>query len=244
MAGRRRRGSNGTWIPVLPTQFEDGGDFVTWDTVSLQARFGTNGIGALLDIQAIGLVPDFTSEVSAQGPDTLRDLVEGQDWLCKRAVGKCWGGINFDPTGAFDDVILGVGIAVLPVSDQPVFQGSPALEEADYDPLLADNSAAPWFWRRTWRLSNPARFPPAAVPSAFTPGLGKFLIEDYGSVMDGGHIDAKGARRIAKEQRLFLVASARTLVETTSATLNTLFFNYDLRFFGAMRKAHNRSTFK
>lgn len=231
----RRRKQKFTWFPVLPTTFgsEGGGsNNVSWYKGDLLLTTGTDpGDGPNTD--AIPILPDATEQVGEAENQSLRDYVEGQDYILKRIVGKFNVVLTQGREANNTDFIVGAGFAVLPVRDD---DNNPALPNPDYDPLQADNSTAPWIWRRTWVLSDTVGNPTAP--------LGAQANWQYGSVMDGPHIDTKSARRITREQRLFLCVSVANMGPFQLTNDVQLVYSYDVRVLGAMRKARNRSTFK
>lgn len=245
---RRRRRGNGTWLPVLPafygppegelavTYYADGYQIDTFVTPHVQ-----NPV-------EVALLPDATPIQGVIGEShTLRDLVEGQDYTCDRIVGKIWATVN--QGGEADEEYAGAtlfcaAIAVLPVDDAT---GNPALNPDDYNPLLAENTQQPWLWRRTWVLQNTnVQVSGGGELATAWPAYGAQSTWQYGSVMDGGHIDTKGTkRRVSREQRLFMIVAGAQL-QAGAAGLNqvSVRWGYDLRFHGGMRKPLNRSTFK
>jgi len=234
MASRRGRRTRGTWLPPTPTVLGENPNSVTWfqSNLSLVSAIGAD------DQAAIPLITDETLNPGEGqlGGRTLRDIVEGQSYVLKRAVGKFWGAGEQDADTDVGRVILCAALAVLPVDDAS--PSSPAMDAQDWHPLFVQNAMAPFLWRRTWILSNNVH----PSQSMFYPNS----TAAYGSVADGGHIDTKGtARRIDKEQRLFLLIGAQVL-ETLGAGVDTynISYGYDLRFFGELRKSRNRSSFK
>lgn len=246
---RRKRGSRGTWLPVLPTaltQSEGGTQYATWYEDSYSMVGFNNSYNG--DAVAVPLIPDFTPQdanLTGQQDITLRDLVEGQDYVLKRTVGKVWATINNQAGSAGDfplsPYIFCLALAVLPVQDDN--QSIPAMPNADFCPLNSQNSQQPWLWRRTWILQNTLN---ATQQTVDFPAYGAQSTWQYGSIADGGHLDTKVQRRVRKDQRLFIVAQAGQLLFGDGGTeLPSSFrWGYDLRFFGAMRKANNKSTFK
>jgi len=249
---RRRRRSGGTWLPVLPTfNGEEAGSawYGSYYTIP-----GDTGPGAFPSgVDAIALIPDQTASQETGAADfSLRDYVEGQEYTLKRVVGKInvsysqtVGGDTYDEIPA--NVIVGAGLCVLPVGDGGTTAANePAIPDTDYNPLLAENSQAPWLWRRTWVLCNTN-----GVAGTTTVGSGGFLLGPQanwqnGDGYSGTHIDTKGtARRIRREERIFFVISATPMIRLVGGEqASRVFYSYDMRFFGAMRKARNQSTFK
>lgn len=244
---RRKRGNRGTWLPVLPTALtQDEGEtqYATWyeSPYSIPSSLSAYNQTPV----AVPLLPDFTlqdedlSGLNSQA--TMRDLVEGQDYLLKRTVGKVWAtATNRAQTGLpSGPYLFCLAIAVLPVQDEQ--QNVPAMPASDYSPLLSSNSQQPWMWRRTWLLQNTIQA--AALPTDL-PAYGAQSTWQYGSVADGGHLDSKVMRRVRKDQRLFIVAQGAQLLAGEDAEFpQDIRWGYDLRFFGAMRRASNKSTFK
>lgn len=243
---RRRKRRGGAWLPLVGTVFGDGQPDATWFNFTAEWPSGTTpGTGDRFrfgstpeeTVGAFVLTQDDTPDVD--NPDTgssLRDFVEGQEYVLDRVVGKVYCGFGRSE-GEVLTAIVCCGLAVLPVDDGA--PTTPAMNIDDYDPLLARNAQAPWLWRRTWLLSNNAQ--PNLFP--YSPETN----QQYGSVLDGPHLDTRGTkRRIRKEQRIFLVASAqvRNFTQITSADPSFIDFTVDLRLFGSMRKAKNISTFK
>jgi len=233
-------------MPIVPTTFGETGQLLTWyDDRYAAPVLGVPNNGPVLQIP---LVPD---ETPLQGTtignnQTLRDLVQGQEWMCDRVVGKVWASAEQTADDTYVDAILVcMAMAVLPVQDDN--PGVPAMPEEDYAPLNAANTMGPWFWRRTWVLQNTIGAAGAGAGGFVGQAQGAQAIWQYGSVMDAGHVDtAPTKRRIRKEQRLFFLiqgAQMGTVVNGEPSTFD-FFFGYDFRVHGAMRRASNKSTFK
>lgn len=237
---RGRRKQRYTWFPINPT-------FIGENSTPWTFYYGTSEVPAVIGgtptIVAVPILQD-QDQQTGQSDDgiSLRDRVEGKDYALERVVGKVWCSLSqltADGVGEYTatQALVAMGLAILPVDDNT---GQPSLNDRDYDPLVADNSAAPWMWRRTWLLYNNL-----ATPSPiFT---GPTNIGSYGSVMDGGHVDVKSARRVRREQRLFWCLSVVTIGTTGSGDVpvsQDISWGYDFRVLGAMRKARNESTFK
>jgi len=234
---RRRRRNRSTWFPILPT-FEGDGGGIGWTFYEYDDTIDGGSVNS--PASATALVADQGIEEGSQTNDfsTLRDLVEGQTWLCERVVGKIVPRLDAQSGGGGAPVVIAcAALAVLP-ADQA--SGAPELVNDDYQPLAAQNAYQPWLWRRTWLLSNPAINETNAAGFLPTSAAG------YGSVLDGPHLDTKGGKRvIQREQRLYLVTQC-AVSNLAAGGLNdtTVTWNYDLRVLGRMIKAKNRSTFK
>lgn len=239
MAFRRRRRSRGLWLPVQGTQFQAEQGF---QSTAHQEQYDAPIInGEITAPISVPLTFDQTIEPDTNSTNTLitmRDFVEGQDYFLDRIVGKVWGELfqTSDPIMPIE-ILLCMAIAIFPVSDgQP---GAPALSGDSRNPLFAGNTMDPWIWRRTWKLYNNAATAPD-TPNQPT------CIANYGSVMDGGHVDAKTRRRIRHNERLFFTSSALCLFQsvTPSGGGNGITVGFDFRLHGAMRRHRNKGTFQ
>lgn len=234
---RRRRGNRATWFPIVPTTYGETLPGVTW--YEQQAAFPSQAVPGDTSIIAFPLTLDETVETPGVNGASLRDYVEGQDYLLQRVVGKVWMGII--PADGDSSLLEGVGccaLAVLPSDDN----GSPAIPAEEYNPLFSQNAAQPWIWRRTWRLDDPSLWATTAAGNG-PPGFTGY----YGSNMDGGHLDAKTKRRVVKEHRLYIVFAMGCIQNSGDSPggnpEGTWYFGYDLRVLGTMRRGKNKSSF-
>jgi len=171
---------------------------------------------------------------------SLRDYVEGQDYLLQRVVGKVWMGPFFasDPEALNISEVIGCfALAVLPATEL----GAPGIDPEEWNPLLARNSQQPWIWRRTWRLDNTVDL----WPNTYGNLVGfPSTTAGYSSLEEGGHVDARSKRRIIKEHRLFAIAAVGVLqAGGGSADFTNLEFGFDLRVLGTLRRGKNKSSF-
>jgi len=205
----RRRKPAVAWLPHVAHD-ATGTTSYWYDTqaVSLTASVITTSI--------YSLVPDYPAEAirAAGALPSLADFEAG-GYRLRRLVGKIFVGMdNEQPSqGNTSPVacLAGAGFIVLRVEEQT---GAPLVTAAShYSPLDLDATRDPWIWRRTWLLQNDfsglATAPQAGWQFPRTNC-------DYGSVQDGPHIDAKTARRIGAEERLFFVMSNVPLGGTTT----------------------------
>lgn len=240
---RFRRKRRVTWFPSLGTYWE--GDTQTWHDASI--NIATNPVGADKSLGTNLFIRPVTKDFTVFPPnggieDTLRDIVEGQTWGLERIVGRVTCQVNTypndpepDPTVEWPYVQVGCGLFIAKVDDSD--QSLPTGVGTDYDPLEAGNIQNPWIWRKTWILGNPGVFEwDGGVPSANT------LI-----MPDGGYVDSKVKRYIAREHRLFFALSAigwyGEQLEVSGGDQPTIVCNADLRILGGMRRARNMSSF-
>lgn len=221
---------------------------VSFDVVlNPQINKGTKPAQGTAGLQIGPLVPDTTSfyDGITQGL-SLRDLTEGQDWLCKRIVGKAHlfmqGNTTWSAGGTWSRGLITMGIFVARAEDDA--PANPDLDDDEMDPGNLQNIRNPWMFRRTWVLDNPEAN--GTAPLQFGPAQNN----NASWVGEAGpHIDVRVARRIRREERLWYSISyvggdlGLTSVSQAIGLQPTLEGHIDLRFLGAMRRSNNRSTF-
>lgn len=231
MAFRRRRRPAVTWLPHI--QFEDQepliGFIQSTVTVAVASRAITTNI--------YSLVMDQPEEANRANIPSLADF-EGSAYRLRRIVGKCFVTMDNDQAAAQAKrpvaALVGAGIIVLRCdsgSGAPLNAGTPT----NYSPIVLDNTADPWVWRRTWVLNNDFSNQAAAVQNFYQyPRTNA----EYGSIQDGPHIDQKTARRVSKEERLFFVISTCNIGPAADAG-NPGFINFllDYRILASPLKA-------
>lgn len=237
----RKRRNKQTWFPVLPTQYDE-------DTPQLSFYETSESVSFTAQTRALGgvgfspVIPDYTvTPEDATNPDqTLADYTQGQDYFLRRIVGKVWGGPCLDPAGP-PDWVIGMGFAIVPVSDngQPDFTDPSDLQNT-YSPISSQASTSPWIWRRTWRLTNSLSTEVGEGLAISAPPT----IQGCGSVMDGGHVDAKTMRRVRKHERLFWFFQAWAQAADELNNQYDYVVGVDVRALGSMRRSSNKSTFR
>lgn len=241
-ARRRRRVA---WLPV----FGSGGTLYEERASGIQTNLTLTGDG-LIRWDAVGLTFDYTDSAAFdQGTfsKTLADLTSGNEWLCKRIVGKYFAairpGIEGGIGGAPPVVDVAAGFIVVRTDDN----GNPTTNFDEVNPLIQDSAEDPWVWRRRWFLRPYGGFDPTGPQATWGfqfPGS----TAGYHSVADGPHIDQQTARRIHRQERLFFVQAARaydpdggTLSFVNPGTLSS-FLDYRLLGTIAPRVGGNRGN--
>jgi len=230
----RRRRTRYTWFPVLGTDFEDPDRTLAGFPFNIGAPT-TEGLGPVF---LTPLIADNQQEIATTNNDNLVDFV-GSDYFLKRIVGKIYafasGNAGSPPTVNFG---AGIFIARKDSTNNDTPLGSSAGTEADvnFGVLDAANMREPWIWRRTWQLR---------VGGATADFAGGGLQSTYqaGSVLDGPHVDARTARRVRNDERLWLSLQAATVLIDGATDPANIDGWVDLRFLGALRKSKNRSAF-
>lgn len=107
----------------------------------------------------------------------------------------------------FSGVLVTAGLIVRRVESDTGTALAPGI---DVNPALITNWSDPWIWRRTWVLTTDANSP-RDINENILNRLGRFgftvfpyTTDHYGDIRSGPHVDAKTARRIGPEERLFL----------------------------------------
>jgi len=239
MAYRRRKGFKGTWFPSFGTELDADTQIVGLDgliTVSEDQGART---------EVIALLPDQPVEDYDDFDKSLADSI-GSEYALRRIVGKfCVGcsGTVPTPNSTSGKVTLGFFIARVDPANPDLPLGAPgsvftaASDEIGFDafsPNALSTTRQPWIFRRSWLLGIPSS---SIWPQTNT---------QYGSVMDGPHIDAKTRRRVKGDERLFAAISYAffpPFIEPEGEGGLTFQWDMDLRFFGALRKARGKGAF-
>lgn len=238
MARRISRRPKVVWLPMDRNNRLGvaGGATLGTDSAMFQINVGAGSglIGATntVVIPVVGDAPQLLALAGSPAGPSLSDY-EGSAYRLRRIVGKLFVSIDntaLDATAA-STVVITCGFIVLRVDDL----GVPINVTTDaYAPAALDGIRDPWIWRRSWVLTNLVQF--ATIAGA---GFQPFPTTnaDYGSVADGPHVDAKTARVIADEERLFFVAQATNRDGTGGQGQNLIIITGDLRVLASMRSS-------
>lgn len=239
----RKRKTRYQWLHITGTQ-GPGAD-ITDDTAGRD--FGGLAVPAngTEVAQIVDLLEDEAPEEQASG--LPMGVYENNEYFIKRIVGKFFIATSQVANAtAPEAVLVAAGLFIARsedsniITDEPIGAFGTTATRDNYSPFHVENNELPWIWQRTWILSN--------QKSTVGSGQGNETFPSntagYGSVMDGGHIDAKTARRVKKGERLFAIVAARQYpLNATSSTNATVRAYIQYRVLGAMRKGHNRSAF-
>lgn len=229
---RTRRRAKYTWFPNIGFQGADEEDDFAGFPFSVGVPAVANTLG---DANIFELIPDFTADEPTATTDNLSDFI-GNEYVLKRVVGKLFASYNTQNAAGF--ALLGVGLFIArsdaTAPQLPVGAGTATERKLNYGVLNNQNIREPWLFRRVWQLTN------AGIASQTL--LGPASTSGHGSVMDGPHIDAKSARRVRKDERLFVCVQAGNPGAAVGAAGSIDGF-MDYRVLGALRKAKSRSAF-
>jgi len=185
--------------------------------------------GALGDV-VTGVVPIVIDD--KQDPTvattSLADI-EDSGYRLRRIVGKCFVSaqqIDLDDPGSF--LVAGAFI-VLRVDEAGSLPLATNLDQYNLFDIRNDDS--PWIWRREWLLQNGDSTTLASSPFGPYP----FTNAEYGSAVDGPHIDQKTARLVMADERLFFVASVLNLDSGGAQSNNFIDFVLTTRVLASMR---------
>lgn len=256
---RTKRRTRFTWLPTLGTAGPEPGN----DNSS--GRSFT--VAVLPDQSSAVVISPITFDEPREGDDTaISDplgTILGNEYFLKRIVGKLFAALqgtrnSGDDPSVHPAALFGAGFFIARAndsqqgSDQPIGSATASERQENYSPLSEDVIREPWIWRRTWILGNPpfvlrenqlaaANLTAQYLPFANAPSS----TMEYGSVADGPHIDAKTARRIKQDERLFFVVAARSVPGHSDVVNNPVSIHgyLDFRLLGALRKARQGSAF-
>lgn len=259
---RRRRKTRYTWFPLVGSAANVEG---TSSFNQLKALFSPPGNG-----EPVVAIAPLVTDVPLEGTDissgnTLGQIL-GNEYFLKRIVGRCWVSVRQladDPPVVINPktFLIGAGMFVARANDsasgggenQPVGSASAQERLDNYSTLSLDTVREPWFWERKWVL-NTGQGPQPQIASTSPIHFGNQFDTPTSNIMltgmNGAHFDAKTARRIRQDERIWLSLSVRTIdnefdppAAPNVAANNGVAVLFDYRVLGALRRARNRSTF-
>lgn len=253
---RRRRRTKYTWFPQLGTL---GGDPST-STTNIELVYDVFANGDPGDVTIFPIIPDSAQEAPPADTAQLQDFLT-LEYILKRIVGKLH--LYVQPRTLLDTastisstvLLVGAGFFVAREGDQqtgtafPIGATTAAERRLNYGPLALETTREPWIWRRTWMLGIPYFGTLSGGTSKVTDQLAEGATlppHNYsGSVADGPHIDAKVARRVGQDDRLYFAIQGQAIevVGTGTAASATFKGVLDVRMLGATRKPKQRSAF-
>lgn len=241
---RIRRKRKFTWLPILGTRQGDAGEERS-TLFNFAVDIATDGSST------VGLIPityDIGQEFlgNLNNPALNLNDILGEEYFIKRLVGKCFVQYSFLFASPHPPVYVTAGFFIGRHDntnvDVPVnFSGEPQI----YNPQDTLTVREPWIWRRAWMLGDQGTAPLGDLPGPLQSTAWPLSNSIYGSVLDGPHIDAKTARRVRAQERLFFAISAQNApVQTASLGQVAVVNGYlDLRVLGQLRRTRNRGSF-
>lgn len=230
---RRKRKPAVSWLPVIGSTT---GPQPAATVVPIDSNLAVAGDGSV-STNVHPLTWDVPAEQALAAAEnvSLADF-ENSAYRLRRIVGKFFCAMRQTTEAMVNRPELGMvtaGFIVLKVDE---ITGTPvAGSSGPYSPWLAENVRDPWIWRRSWALSDNFAQPALESPSSNYPQTNA----EYGSAVDGPHIDTKIGRVIQNDERLYFVVS--TYSPTPHNAENGLIdYVLDYRILASMRKATNR----
>lgn len=231
----KRRAPRVVWLPPNTSgSINEGGtpgDETTWRqfAVTVSGPIGTVGVGE------IPLVIDGADNQTSLA-DSIADLY-ASTYRLRRIVGKIYATTRLDVDPQVPGPrVLGVTAGIIVRRTDSITGTSLAGltgNAVNFSPERIVNSNDPWVWRRNWLMTTP-RAPGATliVPTIISTNF----IGQPGSV-DGAHVDAKTARIVGPEERLFLDVGV-TVIALDGAPLqgeSTVDIFFDLRVLASLK---------
>lgn len=247
MGRLRRRKRRYTWFPQIGFQSSNPED----DSVVLPVAVPNAPLSGLLSTPTIfPIIPDAPNEEPTAVTDHLDDFIASEYFL-KRIVGRfvCAAPARTSVQTPYTIAYaIGAGFFIAradsPTSTKPI--GSAAATDAknNYGVLNVQNTREPWIWRRVWIMSPLVT---ASGFQVFDPNYPYYANNNLnGSVAEGSNIDARTARRVTQDDRLWFTVQTQVLNAGGSFEFEEQTFPeayLDVRLLGALRKARNRSAF-
>lgn len=255
----RKRRNNGSWLPIIGQNNND--PETSMDTTARRVDLVLNNQQVTVFVSSViydvPLEPD-----SEQIGLTNLGAFQNNEYFLKRVVGKINVGMQTEgsvamptiDTNAPQKFIVAAGLFVARAADAqlagfPV--GYPANAQADYNPLDPNCIREPWLWRRTWVLGSPywnyLREQGIVSGGTTAPNVIPRQPEsnaEFGSALDGPHVDARTRRRVSSDDRLWLAVAGHALpFGGTAQGTGSANFDWEFRVFGSMRRARNSGTF-
>lgn len=243
---RKRRKAKVIWLPSdINNRLATAPSPATIGTQSqtIIAVFTANPLGATPVTAEIPIVKDFAgggiASFITDPNSTLSDL-ENSGYRLRRIVGK----LNFivnqnvatiagDPT----QFLVTAGFIIRRIDPNlGTSLASVGAAGLDINVTTFDNIMDPWIWRRSWLLADQSVAATALNPSAaVTPGSN---MQSYaGGNSDGPHVDAKTARVVGPEERLFLSVTVEGIDGAAQGAPGAVLLVGDLRVLGSMRSS-------
>lgn len=209
----RRRRPKVVWLPpdltnrlnVAPAVANNPGDSGT-----LILTFTAPALGTTPSTETFPVVKDAGGGQDPTVADTTLADLTSSGYRLRRIVGKVNVSIAQDVAAvAADPTLYLVTLGFIILKTQGDGSSGPLLGAGDprYSPSSIRGISDPWIWRRSWQLAD--RAGAAVLSRQLTAPISN--MEYGGGNLDGPHIDAKTARTVGPDERLFGVITAEGL---------------------------------
>lgn len=217
------------WLPTNDNKPAEELEGTTWNSVP---NLTVTGAEPIVNVEQ-GIVLDVPRDPTTE---SLAD-VESSGYRLRRIVGKIFVYADtLDDASGIQAVGVTAGLIVRRVDSLGISLASQVgLGQNSCNPSLHENEMDPWIWRRSWVLLNPVLFTASAGPELDIAAT--WNNSQFGSAMDGPHVDQKTARVVGPEERLFLDVSVTALIgaDGVSEIPNDTLCFYEFRILGSMR---------
>lgn len=232
----RRRKPKVVWLPSdLNNRLNIAPAAATLDRQSntILAIFTGNPLGADPVAEEIPIVKDFSGAGPSQvaGQDRSLADIEESGYRLRRIVGKLVFLVQqvAEDAEAASIVQVTAGFIVRRVREGISTASLAAGGGPEINPAALGNVMDPWIWRRSWLLGNQLGLDPNVT---VLPGSNA---QYGGGNLDGPHVDAKTARIVGPEERLFLSVTVEGLNGQAQGAPAAVLMAGDLRVLASMR---------
>lgn len=233
---RRRKKARVVWLPSdINNRLNVAPSPATADRESntIIKIFTGNPLGATAVTEEIPIVKDFAGapgQFVTNVNNTLADIEES-GYRLRRIVGKLCFLVQqvADDAEAATIIHVTAGFIVRRVREGISTASLASGPGDEINPANLQNVMDPWIWRRSWLLSNQLGLDPNAL---VLPGSNT---QYGGGNLDGPHVDAKTARIIGPEERLFLSVCCEGMNGTAQGAPAAILMTGDLRVLASMR---------
>lgn len=246
---RRRRKPRVVWLPLdLNNRLGQAPSSATLGSQSgtLIAVLTANPLGAISTTQEFPIVKDFSGPTNVPGvadPEATLSDIENSGYRLRRIVGKIGlsvlqGAALVAGDASIFHVSAGFIIRRLAENFSPGGQSTALIASTpgtqdNIDVANLNNTMDPWIWRRSWDLADVSASAIALDPNvvAFSPSN-----YNYGAgIFDGPHVDAKTARIVGPEERLYLDITVEGINGSAQGAPGAILVLADLRVLGSVR---------
>lgn len=236
---RKRRKAKVVWLPqdldnrlgTAPATATSGEQSST-----IIRLMGAPGLSAPPENDEIPIVKDFAGGLGgliAKTDTTLADI-EQTGYRLRRIVGKLYFQVLQQDRAVGDPSIFLVTAAFI---IRGVAQDGQSMASAagniQINTAKLNSTMDPWIWRRSWILANRSQ---TALANDINAGSFPEANVVYGAgIFDGPHVDAKTARIVGPEERLFLDVTVEGINGNAEGAQGAIMMIGDLRVLASMR---------
>lgn len=200
--------------------------------------FTGNPLGDPPVTEEIPIVKDFFGQATGMLTNVDSSLadIEQTGYRLRRIVGKLSFSVQQGAAQVAADPTLfhiTAGFIIRRTQDDGTSFASLSTNGSDIRVSSLDAQMDPWIWRRSWNLTDKGQLgAPTDINSLSFPSSN----DQYGGGnLDGPHVDAKTARVVGPEERLFLSVTVEGVNGSSQAAPGAILLIGDLRVLGSMK---------